>query len=307
MNERFLILVGTTRGGSTALYKYLEPHPDVAVTYPKEVGFFLDDDLKFLQPAAFRNSNDLKEYLSFFRPKQNSPKIYFDASPNYLYSPGAAKKIKEMIPNALILMVLRDPVERFISWFKYAKQQSLIPQDMTMEGFFDRQSDSGATSRESFVYQALDQGRYSKYLVQYLDAFPKEQILISFFEELEYEPREYLSKLCQFAGIDFGPYKDFKFEKINSSLNIRFPLIHALYIKSGRVLRKRLARHKRVYRFIQRAKRTFDRWYFRHNVSVKNDDNIAPETPNQIRTYYQKEVSSLKSLGIVPRWKNLPR
>ncbi|MEW6715877.1 MAG: hypothetical protein AB1345_00005, partial [Chloroflexota bacterium] len=86
--KRFLIIAGTTRAGTTSLFKYLSDHPDVCAASVKETGFFLDADYPNPPPTKYRAEDGLSRYESYFSSCPEKP-VRLEATPGYLYSPGA--------------------------------------------------------------------------------------------------------------------------------------------------------------------------------------------------------------------------
>ena len=108
-------IVGAPRAGTTSLYRYLRRHPQVFMPAVKEPHFFAninpDPDQRHLFPAM-----DEGQYVRLFRGALHYRAIG-EASPSYLVTKGAAERIKARVPNAKIIMLLRDPTERAFSHY----------------------------------------------------------------------------------------------------------------------------------------------------------------------------------------------
>mmetsp|Transcript_44236 Transcript_44236/g.70710 ORF Transcript_44236/g.70710 Transcript_44236/m.70710 type:complete len:427 (-) Transcript_44236:313-1593(-) len=101
------LVAGTHKGGSTALYGYLIKHGHIRPSSCKETRFF-NDRTKW------------KQGLSFYRrhfPKVVNGVLTGEGTPSYIRDPVALRRIHRTIPNAKIIVSLRDPAERFISHF----------------------------------------------------------------------------------------------------------------------------------------------------------------------------------------------
>jgi len=130
----FLIIGGTQRAGTTTLYKYLSDHPNVCASSIKETRFFLDKDYPL--PSADRfNGTNLDAYGKFFAHCTDLTKIRVEATPDYLYS-DTALKIADLLPRAKMIFILRDQVERMVSWYKYAIQRGLLEESISFEQRF---------------------------------------------------------------------------------------------------------------------------------------------------------------------------
>ena len=104
------VVIGAMRSGSTSLYKYLQAHPDVYMPR-KEIHFF---DRKW--------DRGLSWYLTRFEGHSGQTAVG-EATPTYLAEPEALDRMASTIPDARLLAVLRDPVDRAYShyWMEHAR------------------------------------------------------------------------------------------------------------------------------------------------------------------------------------------
>lgn len=105
------MIIGTQKGGTTALHEYLIQHPRLIAPKEKELHYF-----------DTYNDISKKEYLSKFPKKYFSNKVSFESTPRYLYYPGVAKKLYNYNPNMKFVVMLRDPVRRAYSAWNMYKQ-----------------------------------------------------------------------------------------------------------------------------------------------------------------------------------------
>lgn len=110
------IIIGVQKGGTSSLYHYLAQHPQIIPPKEKELHYF---DTKEPTPSA--------PYLQMFPKSYFTRKISYDATPNYIYYPGTAKKIYDFDPNMKFIVVLRDPVKRAFSAWNMHKQMVKDP------------------------------------------------------------------------------------------------------------------------------------------------------------------------------------
>ena len=107
-------IVGAPRSGTTSLYEYLKEVPEVFMSPVKEPNFFnlsVENDLFLSKPIR-----EKKKYLDLFKNVKDE-KAIGEASPTYLWDPKTPKLIHEIIPDAKIIISLRDPVERTFSHY----------------------------------------------------------------------------------------------------------------------------------------------------------------------------------------------
>ncbi|MGF1450992.1 MAG: sulfotransferase domain-containing protein [Opitutales bacterium] len=175
METRYLILAGAPKCESTTLYEALAAHPEIAVTQVKEPMFFsARDHLDQYFPKAYvqaRREQDFTAYRSFFQPPDRPVRL--DASVGYLEESGIPERIAAHLPSARILFLLRDPVERFLSFSRYQKQLALIQHDVSLEAYV--RDNLTAAGKGAPMLPALSVGRYHERLSEWYASFPPEQ------------------------------------------------------------------------------------------------------------------------------------
>src|SRR5215211_1639047 len=167
--------VGTSKAGSTWLYNALTRHPDVYLAPSKGLYYF---DQHFDRGPEW--------YLGHFVGARDREAVG-EISHSYLSSPQAATRIAEFNPDMRLLVCLREPVDRAFSDYL----------DLVKNGQFDGPFPDAL---ERFP-RLLDRGRYGTHLQRYFDRFPREQILVSLFEDLHSGPQAYADEVFSFLGV----------------------------------------------------------------------------------------------------------
>jgi hypothetical protein len=222
---RYLIIAGTTKAGTTSLFNYLADHPQICAASWKESRFFLDSDYPVRRHLDY--SAGLETYQRIFR-FCDAGQIRLEATPDYLYSAGTPQRIHAALRNVQLIFILREPVSRLVSWYRFARQRNLIPTAMNLEDYVQLQLDGTAPPTQPFL--ALEQGRYFPYLQRYCSTFDKEQILLLFFEQLSANPLSAIQSICKFTDCDAGFYTDYSFVRRNQSIEIRNPYLYSSYL-----------------------------------------------------------------------------
>lgn len=177
-----LIIIGAMKSGTTSLHYYLKQHPDIFMSEPKELDFFV----------AERNwSKGLDWYETHFTestPIRGESSTFYSRC--HLY-PGVPERMHSVIPDARLIYVLRDPVDRIPSQYR---QRILMGNED--RAFVDALEDLN----DDNVY--LNDSRYYMQLEQFLPFYPKERILVLSFEELRDQRLATLKKTFQFLGVD---------------------------------------------------------------------------------------------------------
>jgi hypothetical protein len=208
MNLPDYIVIGETKCGTTSLYNYLIKHPQILDTFGNGEGY--DDTYKTKELRFFDKfyERGIDWYKSLF-PKAKPGFITGEATPMYMYRSLVAKRIAEHIPNVKLVVVLRDPVDRFISQFYH--NFKWVP------GFSERYPNIKVylNSMIDPDYYILEKGMYYYSLIKWMELFNKEQFYVFSSEEMFSEPQSTYNKLVNFLGLE--AYKVDEFKKYRSN------------------------------------------------------------------------------------------
>jgi len=189
-----LIIIGAQKCGTSGLHYYLSLHPEVSMSNPKELNFFIEE----------RNfGRGLEWYSRHFDP---AAKCRGEASPNYTAYPqhlGVPERIASVVPDARLVLIVRDPIERITAhWIhNYAKRRE--------------KGDLRATllhPNTSYVTRS----KYFMQLQRYLAHFSEDQILVLDQTDLRDRRMPTLRRLFEFVGVDAG-YEHPKFMQVRHS------------------------------------------------------------------------------------------
>ena len=278
--SRFLIIGGTSKAGTTSLFKYLSDHSQICPSSIKETRFFLDSDYPL--PSKTRFSEDLTGYASFFSTNLSSPEnVLLEATPDYLYSKNAGR-IADLLPNARLVFVLRDPVSRLISWFKYSKQRGLLGNSVSIDEYVHMQLGNPVTRTTPTHLRVLEQGKYTKYLSAFY-ASMADRMLVLEFSELEKSPRRFVRKICDFVEIDAGSYDEYDFSIENVSYAAKYQKISNLYFSLRRKINYLVHDRKFLVSVLRGLNRPI-KSIMRRNAP--DDVVISENTQRQLDDYY---------------------
>jgi hypothetical protein len=189
-------VVGAAKSGTTSLYHYLDQHPDVYMPRNKEPHYF-----SRVPPFPGRGSHPVtseEEYLDLFKV-WNKESVSGEASPSYLWDEKAPYRIKETVPQAKIIAILRHPVERAYS--HYLMDARLGKQDLSFREALER--DYSAENKGWGVSdQYIDLGLYAQQVQRYLEVFDRAQVKIFLYEDLRGNPGALLHSAFEFLGVD---------------------------------------------------------------------------------------------------------
>jgi hypothetical protein len=198
------IILGAQKAGTTALFYALSKHPEVFTSPVKEARYFADE-AKALADAAgpgdgeTRMMTSLEEYEALFAGA-GSAVARGEASPAYLYDPDAPAKIAELIPDAKLIAILRNPVERAYSNFLYLVREGREPlQDFgaALDAEGERRASGWSTA-----WRYKDKGFYGAQLERYLRHFDREQLHCILYEDYNEDPETEVKAVYRFLGVD---------------------------------------------------------------------------------------------------------
>ena len=204
------IVIGAARAGTTALYSFLRQSPDIFMPDVKEPNFFAYEgqSLDCRGPGAdFINNSitDLDHYSALFEPAPNGA-ILGEASPLSLFEPRAPERIHHHVPQARLVVILRNPVEQAYSHFLYATRLRIEPLD-SFTLALEQENDRLAKGWQPlFGYSSFP--KYAEQLERYFALFPHEQILIRTYEEWSEKPEKTMSEILSFIGANSAVLPD---------------------------------------------------------------------------------------------------
>jgi len=203
------LIIGAAKCGTTALYEYLKQHPDVFMSPLKEPNFFAFEgqmpDFRDLDgtpsPINTRSITALEAYQALFEG-WTGQRAVGEASPQYLWAPQAAGRIKHYVPEARLVAVLRHPVERAYSAFMHAIRAGREPVRDFSEAL--RLEESRIRNRCGLLYRYRNLGFYYEQLNRYVEAFDRRQIRVYLYDDLTNDLPGTLGDLFDFLGVDPG-------------------------------------------------------------------------------------------------------
>ncbi|MBM4246090.1 MAG: sulfotransferase [Deltaproteobacteria bacterium] len=234
------VIVGAARCGTTSLQAYLRQHPEVFMSAEKETDYFSLGDLPASEVPVHASAYRAKtraEYERCFRDAGGARAVG-EASPTYLFYPRSAERMRQAIPDARVICVLRDPVERAYSHFALARKMGFeTVTDFTAAVALE--DDRWARDRSMrFTYTRAS--FYHDGLLEFVRRFPRERILVLRFEELAADAAATMRRIHDFLGVDPAFVPDVGIRHNRSMLP-----------KSG-LVREAFGRPFRARRFLQR-------------------------------------------------------
>jgi hypothetical protein len=225
-------LVGHEKCGTTALYAMLRRHPQVFMPALKEPRFFAPE-VRSTAPERDDNpfTDTLEDYLSLFAPAR-CEQLVGEASPQYLRSPDAPRRIAELCPQARIVAILREPVSFLRSFHMQCIQagretQKDLRKALELEGARrqGKRLPRGYSSPAWLLYS--EHVRYLEQLRRFHAEFPRERVLVLIYDDYRRDNEGTLRGVQRFLEIDdTAPLETMQVRPTRST--VRFPLLHPL-------------------------------------------------------------------------------
>jgi hypothetical protein len=205
----FLIL-GAQKAGTTALFYALSKHPEIFASKVKEPSFFTDAGEALADAAGpgdevTRMMDSLADYEALFA-EAGGALARGEASTSYLYDSGAAERIKGLVPEAKLIAILRNPVDRAYSNFLYLIREGREP----LHDFRAALAEEGRRRAAgwSTTWRYLDKGLYAGQVERYLAQFDRDQVRCYLYEDYDEDPETTVTDVYRFLGVDEGFSQD---------------------------------------------------------------------------------------------------
>jgi hypothetical protein len=216
------LIVGAAKAGTTSLAAWLSAHPDVFVAPEKEVHFF---DRSYDRGVGW--------YRSRFAGARTERAIG-EATPEYMALPQAVERMAEVVPDARLIAILRNPVDRAYSQYWH---QRLGGRERREFADVARSHMSEPSSLQHPRYY-LTRGRYVDQLRTITAHYPREALLVLLLEDLEHDAAGAFRSVCRFVGVEPDPLPGEVGSVINPRVSYRSGLLRRV---SGRLRRSGVA------------------------------------------------------------------
>lgn len=199
------LIIGASRSGTTSLHYYLEEHPEIFMSNPKELRFF-DIDSNYYRGAPF-----YQQYFQNASPDQ----VKGESSPPYFHkgitfkskesskfdlNDDSASRIKSMLPNVKLIITLRNPVMRLYSQYLKNLGQGRETCLEVSEAIQEELDGKRHYSKSSLCW--LYKNTYSVHLERWFSLFSREQILVLIFDEWINDTGNSLRNICTFLEVN---------------------------------------------------------------------------------------------------------
>ena len=287
MKHPNFFIVGAPKCGTTAMHTYLKQHPDVFMSSFKEPHHFGTD---IVNPFYLR---DRGQYLKLFEDATTESRVG-ESSVNYLYSRLAASEIKAAYPEALIIALLRNPIDMIHSQHNELYYQGKEPvADFEQAMALEAERAAGrhvpdVPNPATLLYRQT--ARFAEQLQRYFDEFGRDRVLVIIHDDMLADVRAVYRRTCEFLGVD--PDFEPEFRIVNSNHVVKSYALRRLLKQPPQVVRtlvKTVLPHQPSRELIKlRLKRL--------NTIYKPRPPMRPELRRQLQQELLPDVIALSEL-----------
>jgi Sulfotransferase domain len=296
------VIGGTEKAGTTSVFNWLSAHPQVCASSRKETDFFREG---FTGDLAA----DARRYAGYFEVCDRNQPVLMEASPGYLGEAATvAPRMRALAPNAKVLFILRDPIDRLYSSYHFHRGKLNLPPSVTFDDYvarciaFDtRASAPRELGLDEWYLKALRFGCYSEFIAIFRSQLPARNIKVMFFEALRQDPRAFMVELSAFLEIDPGFWTDFEFRKSNVTFSGRNKTLHRLAMRMNAVTEPLMRRHPGLKQSLVRAYKTV-------NQEREGYDPMSPVARKLLTEFYRPDIGTLQQqlgLTLPEAWRHL--
>jgi hypothetical protein len=221
-------IIGAAKAGTTALFFYLDLHPEVQMSSEKEPDFFADPD----GYLPFGRVSSLRRYERLF---ESASPVRGEASHTYSVYPlheGVPERIHALVPDAKFIYLVRDPIDRMRAWYiqNQSWQRPLAPRE-ALGDIHDPRN------------EYIAGGKYMSQIERYLAVFGRDQLLVVEQDELRTRRKEALGTVFDFLGAAPGywtPEFDQPHNLSSDRVHVPRPIRRIVRSRASRAVQARL-------------------------------------------------------------------
>ncbi len=206
------IVGGAPRCGTTWLATTLDRHPHIWLAKPlrPEPKFFLVDELY---------AEGLDSYARRWFADAPADAVVGEKSTNYLESAAAAHRIAADLPGVRMIFVLRNPVDRALSNYRWSVMNGMETEDLATALALEERREAEVPDRLRYArpHAYFSRGHYARMLAPYVEALPAEQLLVLRFEDLVDDPAAATARVHEYLGVEPRPDLAGSAEGVNAS------------------------------------------------------------------------------------------
>jgi len=270
-------VLGAAKCGTNTLHQYFDRMPDVCVPWPKESSFFshhFDKGMDYYR----------RTYFGHWKGRQ----CIGDMSVFNLYCPDAPLRIHQLAPDARLIVMVRNPIERaHADWhFQSQRNRETRSFEQAIEQEMSQRDQVWDVSGEDKKRRYLDSGHYHEQVERYLQLFSRQQLKIILIDDLIARPGEVVSDVVSFLNLD--PARN----RFEAAIHVN---------KAGGLVNKKTLRYRgwRLFRSLHKRRMLAGPiWHWANDRLVPRTQGarkpvLCDDTRQLLGQYYQPGIESL--------------
>ena len=292
-----LLIIGVPKAGTTSIFSYLNLHNDVFGSNPKEPGYF--HPLRWGEKLA-----NIDKYENAFSGYSNQ-KYAMEATPGYFYGgKKVSDKMKDMLPNSKVILVLRNPVQRLFSFYKYKLSLGHIDSSLSFEDYLEKCKSmpiNEKIKKENYDFWGMEGGLYADLLESWHSTYG-DNLKVCFFDDLVKDRVQFTSDICSWLGINFENIDSTKMVIENKSMLYRSKSLQNFAISFDKNLGA-------LWNFMPFVKKPLSFVYNLLN-SKPHNSVLSSSSRKYLEEFYEKDVAKTrtfleqKQISNFPEWMN---
>jgi hypothetical protein len=224
------LIIGAQRCGTSSLYKYLGRHPNVAPSLRKEIEYFSID---YGRGPAWYRAHFATEARRVVAGRFRGAFATFEATPDYLLDPRAPARAANDVPDAKLIAMLRDPVERAVSHYHHNRRLGHEPLSLEEAVRTENERIGGELALmdadpgyRAVVYRRFSyvtRGRYAEQLERWLEHYPRDRLLVLRSADLFTKPSETFARIVEFLELPEWEPPEFRNYSYANALDGDYP------------------------------------------------------------------------------------
>ena len=262
--------IGVPKSGSTWFMRVLSQHPQIFITAKKEPHFFSSDKLY---------KKGIKSYCNLYKNAKPN-EIAGEFNTKYInFSKKSAERIKKHFPKAKLICILRDPLKRAISHYKWLKQLGIIDTNVSLKEAIE-------------INKGIIQ--FSKYAVgveTFLNNFDKNRVLFLKTEDLRNTEQKVFDSVIEFLEIS-----EFNFNTKNvpksQTIEPQYQFLENIRTNIHKLIRNK----NKDWILNTKLAFIFSQIYRKYNSKIKLNYNLSLEDKKLLHSHFSEDLSKLKNL-----------
>ncbi len=288
-----LFIAGVPKAGTTSLFNYLRQHPEVCGARPKEPGYF--QPLRWGKPL--RPLDDYRRHFVHCR----SERFVMEATPGYFYGGATlARELRQLPGKVRAIVMLRNPVERLFSFYRYKQSQLHIDTHLNFPEYLaacKAMPPEERARQENYNWWGLEGGIYPELLEEWFQVFG-EDLKVTFFDDLVTDKMAFLAEICNWLGLDIAALDPDRMQVENKSMLYRSGWLQrlALRVDSG---------SERLWCAAPRLKRALS-WGYNFLNAKPHSEQLDDETRQNLQEFYAPHNHNTAELLRAHGYSDLP-